>query len=398
MSWLIKKAGDMRKTDVVVTTIFEPEWLAGYLDNMRQYARENDVVIRIIADKKTPPSVFEVARQAVKNGFKIDCPSLDEQESYIQRLGLPSGFIPWNTDNRRNIGFLRAWESGADVLVSIDDDNYCLPGSDFVGAHHVVGQTLGELENADYARDGKWFNICSRLRAQVKDNYYARGFPYAARAPEHEATIASLHDDVSQTKIAVNAGLWLDDPDVDAMSRLVQGPRVTSADPRSVVLAPEVWSPVNTQNTALVRDAIPAYYYVRMGFPIQGMKIDRFGDILSGYFLQKCAKHLGHAIRFGDPIAEHRRSPHNLFKDLFHELAGRVVIEDMLPWLRELKLEGGNYREAYASLADAIYMQADRFNGFIWDDGGREFLKETAECMRLWLHTIDRLDGKGGAL
>ena len=181
------------------------------------------------------------------------------------------------------------------------------------------------------------------------------------------------------------------------MSRLVQGPRVTAANPRPVVLAPEVWSPVNTQNTALIREAIPAYYYIRMGFPIQGMKIDRFGDILSGYFLQKCAKHLGHAVRFGDPVAEHKRSPHNLFKDLFHELAGMVVIEDLLPWLCELKLEGSGYKEAYASLADSLCSQADRFTGFIWDDGGRDFLKETTRCMGLWLETIDRLDGGGEA-
>lgn len=387
----------MRKSDVVVTTIFEPEWLTGYLDNLRQYGREDDVVIRIIADKKTPQSVFEAAKKAAKNGFKIDCPSLDEQELYIKSLGLPSDFIPWNTDNRRNIGFLRAWESGADVLVSIDDDNYCISGSDFIGSHHVVGQTLDQESGSDYASGGKWFNICSRLDAQVKDSYYARGYPYAARSPEHQADTAPLSVDAGAAEIAVNAGLWLDDPDVDAMSRLVQGPRVTAANPRPVVLAPEVWSPVNTQNTALIREAIPAYYYIRMGFPIQGMKIDRFGDILSGYFLQKCAKHLGHAVRFGDPVAEHKRSPHNLFKDLFHELAGMVVIEDLLPWLCELKLEGSGYKEAYASLADSLCSQADRFTGFIWDDGGRDFLKETTRCMGLWLETIDRLDGGGEA-
>lgn len=128
-----------------------------------------------------------------------------------------------------------------------------------------------------------------------------------------------------------------------------------------------------------------------MGFPVQGLKIDRFGDILSGYFVQKCAKHLGHAIRLGSPVADHRRTPHNLFKDLHQELAGIVIVEDLLPWLQELRLDGGNYGEAYAALADLIEAQAPRFRGFIWDEGGPEFLTDTARAMRDWLDVVGRL-------
>lgn len=381
----------MSRTDIVVTTIFEPAWLEGYLDNLKTYGRVDDVVIRIVADKKTPKSVFDAAGAASKSGFNIDCPSLEDQELYLKSLGVRSGFIPWNTDNRRNIGFLRALESGADTLISIDDDNYCLPNSDFVGSHHAAGSLLGSEVEVEYAQGGAWFNICSRLNAQVNDSFFARGYPYAARNKSSQALTTELPEGVGSTRISVNAGLWIDDPDVDAMSRLVQGPRVSSAQSAAVVLAPETWSPINTQNTALIREAIPAYYYVRMGYPIQGMKIDRFGDILSGYFLQKCAKHLGHAVRIGGPVAEHRRSPHNLFKDLYHELAGMVVIEDVLPWLQEVKLEGSNYSEAYASLADQLSSQAGKFSGFIWDDGGRDFLSETAECMQDWLAVVDRI-------
>lgn len=382
-----------KNTDIVVTTIFEPAWLQGYLDNIRQHGREREVTLRIIADKKTPSTVFDAAREAKRDGFIIDCPTLDEQEAYLGSMGFTAEFIPWNTDNRRNIGFLRAWESGADVLISIDDDNYCLADSDFVGSHHVVGTPLGQSGALDYAHGRPWYNICEQLHAQVKDPFYARGYPYAARVSNQQAELGRLPEDGLRRPISVNAGLWLDDPDVDAMSRLVQAPRVQSAAPGGVVLAPETWSPINTQNTALIRDAIPAYYYVRMGFPIQGMKIDRFGDILSGYFLQKCAKHMGHAIRIGDPVAEHRRSPHNLFKDLFHELAGMVVVEELLPWLQDVKLEGDSYFQAYSSLTEALDAASDNFKGFVWDDGGREFLRETAACMRVWLNALESIGG-----
>lgn len=384
----------MRKTDIVVTTIFEPAWLDGYLTNVEAHGHKDATTIRIICDRKTPDSVHAAADAARARGFNIDCPTLAEQSEYLKRIGLDDSFIPWDTDNRRNIGFLRAWGSGADVLVSIDDDNYCRADSDFVGAHHVVGGLLAKAR-ANYAGSGDWYNICELLNAQISDPFFARGYPYAARNKQSQAQMGALPEDASRQRVAVNAGLWLDDPDVDALSRLAQGPRVDSAKPDAVVLAPETWSPINTQNTALIRDAIPAYYYVRMGFPIKGMAIDRYGDILSGYFLQKCAKHLGDAVRFGDPVAEHHRSPHNLFKDLYHELAGMVIVEELLPWLRELTLEGDNYMQAYASLADALSRDAERFTGFVWDDGGRDFLRDTADCMRRWLDVIRAIDGAG---
>lgn len=373
-----------RKTDLVVTTIFEPAWLQGYLDDLRACGRERDVTLRIICDRKTPASVFAAAEAARRAGFQVACPTLDEQEDYLRRRGLPADFVPWNTDNRRNIGFLQAWDSGADVLISIDDDNYCIAGSDFVGAHDVVGKPAGG--DARLATGGPWFNLGTVLDTGGGATVFPRGYPYAARAPGQQASLQPLP--VATPRVAINVGLWLDDPDVDAISRLALAPRVRAVRPGAVILDRDTWGPINTQNTALVRDALPAYYYVRMGFALQGLRIDRFGDILSGYFVQKCAKHLNQAVRFGTPVAEHRRTPHNLFKDLYHELAGVVLVEDLLPWLRELRLDGSGYAEAYASLADALEAQAPHFTGFVWDDGGREFLTETARCMRTWLGAL----------
>ncbi len=376
------------KTDIVVTTIFEPAWLPGYLSNLRTHGREGEVTLRIICDRKTPASVYAVASDAARQGFQVDCPTLDEQTGYLRRLGLPDGFIPWNTDNRRNIGFLKAWESGADILISIDDDNYCRADSDFVGNHCVVGKPLSSLTGCDYAGNALWFNICTLLDSNKKDPIFPRGYPYAARKSQAQAKLQPVPAEESDRRVALNAGLWLDDPDVDALTRLAQSPRVSAAQERPVILGSATWSPINTQNTAVFREAIPAYYYVRMGYPLGGMSIDRFGDILSGYFMQKCAKHLGHVVRVGSPVAEHKRTPHNLFKDLYHELAGIVLIEDLLPWLQEVPLSGGDYATAYAALADALEAQAGRFNGFVWDQGGREFLHETARSMREWLKVL----------
>lgn len=378
-----------RATDIVVTTIYEPQWLQGYLDNLAAHGRVSETHLSIIVDRKTPASVGVAVEKAREQGFSIWCPTLDEQEAYLARLGAPADWVPWNTDNRRNLGFLKALERGAEVLISIDDDNYCLPDSDFVGSHHAVGRTVGADTGAEWASGNPWFNICDRLQTAQPQKIFARGFPYSQRG-QTLADLSDSPDSANGQRIALNAGLWTDDPDVDALTRLTLRPRVVSALPGSVILAPETWSPVNTQNTALIRDAVFAYYYIRMGYALQGLKIDRFGDILSGYFVQKCAKHLGDAVRIGGPVAEHRRSTHNLFKDLYFELAGVVLIEELLPWLQEFQLDGGDYKTAYASLADALDAHADRFKGFVWDEGGRDFLRETAACMRTWLKLTAR--------
>ncbi|MBV9871499.1 MAG: hypothetical protein JO214_12845, partial [Frankiaceae bacterium] len=299
-----------RKIDLVVTTIFEPAWLGGYLADLENFPARDDVTLRIICDRKTPETVWRAAADARDQGFDVRCPTLDEQSGYLSKLGVPDDFIPWNTDNRRNIGYLQAWEEGADLLISIDDDNYCLPGSEFFASHCVVGSRAGD-QPGRWAPDG-WFNICSMLEFEEPGPIFPRGFPYAERGAAPATTATARPDDT----IAFNAGLWLSDPDVDAISRLSLRPVATAAAPEASLLGPYSWSPINTQNTSLSREALPSYYYVKMGFPIQGMRIDRFGDILSGYFLQKCAKQAGQVARVGSPVADHVRTPHNLMQDL----------------------------------------------------------------------------------
>jgi len=236
-----------------------------------------------------------------------------------------------------------------------------------------------------------WFNICTLMDVEPAGvEIFPRGFPYFARQRHRHVrrTIATR-----PAPVAVNAGLWLDDPDVDAVSRLAVGPRATALRSEPVTLGPDVWSPINTQNTALTREAMAAYYYVCMGYSVEGLNIDRFGDILSGYFVQKCAKHLGHAVRVGTPLADHRRTPHNLLKDLYHEVGGMVLIEDLLPWLIEEPLEGTDYAEAFACLADKLAAASGQFGGLVWDQGGREFLELTAARMKAWLGAVQQIEG-----
>jgi hypothetical protein len=365
----------------VVTTIFEPGFLAGYVENIERYDRADQVDLIVIPDRKTPVTVIECCKRFRLQGSSVHCPSVEAQDAYLKKFPGLGERIPYDSDNRRNIGFLMALDRGAEVLISIDDDNYCLSGADFVGEHLVVGSTCMASE---IASDDGWFNIATMLKGEPAVEIYPRGFPYSVR---HRSRKVAIREPVSR-RVAINVGLWLADPDVDAVTRLALAPRIFSADTQSIFLGPTVWSPINSQNTGVARDSASAYYYVRMGHSLSGMTIDRYGDILSGYFVQKCAKALGETIRIGAPIAEHRRTPHNLFKDLYNELAGMVIIEELLPWLMELKIANGSYAEAYLSLADELEVQATKFSGFVWDQGGRDFLVSTAANMRAWVNAV----------
>lgn len=373
----------MPKCALVVTTIFKPEFLSGYVENLRRFGHSSDVRIIVIPDRKTPPDVAAACDQARRAGFDVLCPTLEEQVSFLKRLNAPEDWIPFDSDNRRNVGFLMALQAGVECIISIDDDNYCPSEVDFFGIHQSVGREMSlPVKNSSTG----WINFCDDLSFSGQGVVpYPRGYPYKTRGEQR------LQIDSRKARLALNVGLWTDDPDVDAISRLAQRPKATAYQGSPFAMGRDTWSPINTQNTALTRQAMAAYYYVRMGFAIEGLKIDRYGDILSGYFVQKCIRHLGEDIRVGDPICEHRRTPHNLFKDLYHELAGMVLIEEVVPWLRELKLTGSSYAEAYTCLANELETAASRFSGFVFDQGGRGFLTSTAGHMRTWLKALKAL-------
>lgn len=372
------------KAALVLTTINDPGLLADYLANFEAHGHLEHVKIIVIPDKKTPDVAYKRCASLQKRGVNIVCPSLDEQEKYMKRIGLPRGFIPYNSDNRRNIGYLMALEAGVDFLISIDDDNYCEAREDFFQAHSTVCGSPVEVDAVESSSG--WFNFCDLMTLEPPGPVYPRGFPYFAR---HKTS--QVQERKVRAAIRMNAGLWLQEPDLDGITWLVAPVRAKRFSGRSYALGKGTWSPINTQNTALHRDVIPSYYFIRMGYPLAGLSIDRYGDIFSGYFSQACLRHLGHAIRVGTPVAEHRRNSHNYVKDALNEFACIVVLEDLLPWLHELRLEGGTYCQAYETLSHLVEEAVSTFTGQTWTDATRGYFHSIAYCMREWIKVCQRL-------
>src|SRR5690348_5228709 len=369
---------------LVMSTIADPVILEDYFRNFERFGHLERMLAIVIPDRKTPASAYERCADLTRRGLKTLCPTLEEQETYLNKFNGLGKLIPYNSDNRRNVGFLIALESGAPVLLSIDDDNYCLPDEDFVKAHSIVlGEPTAECE---VSSDNRWFNICDMLEKEPQVTVYPRGFPYFARHQQPR-----ISRSVQKGRVHMNAGLWLSEPDMDAMTWLIAPVRASAMRGSSVLLSDSGWSPINTQNTAVHRDVIISYYFLRMGYPLAGTPIDRYGDIFSGYFSQACVRHLGYKVRVGSPLAEHRRNSHNYMRDAANEFACIWALEDITQWLIDAKLEGSNYGDAYASLADKLEDAVESFSGAIWNQATRGYFHQTAYLMRSWIAACRQL-------
>ena len=373
-----------RKMTIVATTISLPVVLESYAKNAARYGSSDSVEAIVIGDRKTPPESTDFVRElGVRWGFSARYVDVAAQEKWLGRFGDLAEIIPYNSDNRRNIGFLMALEEGCDVLLSIDDDNYCT-ADDFYSGHSVVGQrTTGQV----VASSSGWFNICELLENDADLQIYPRGFPAGKRRVERP----QIRQEAREVYVAANAGLWLGDPDIDAVTRLFRDVQTIALRSEGVILGADANSPINTQNTAICRDAIPAYYYVVMGHDLGGLKIDRYGDIWSGFFLKKCMDHLGHYCAVGRPLAQHLRNRHDLYVDLKQELYGMMITEPLSQMLSDIELAGNSYPEAYVSLSERLQSAVAESEHPYLTPTVKTYLAQICANMRTWIDVCDQL-------
>jgi hypothetical protein len=287
----------MLDTAIVTTTINYPKTF------VEKYA-STDALLIVVGDEKTPPETEELVTQ---HGGRY-LPSYDQNQWQC------SVAIGWNKIQRRNIGFLEAYRLGADVVITVDDDNLPENADVWLAGHK---RNLSDYVENTVTTNIGWFNPGWLLNHQVQ----ARGFPYfVVDRP------LDFNSGTSKNPVGVSAGLWLGDPDVDAMTRIVQGLETYELrGPDRSVIEPGTWAPINSQNTAWRRDLLPLTFLP----PYVG----RWDDILGGYVAQWSLWAAGYSVAYGQPLVRQDRNEHNLWKDLADEIAGyeyTTVICDML--------------------------------------------------------------------
>lgn len=313
------------RTVIVTTTIHVPVALI-------EYRKKCDCWFIVIGDKKTPKSV----KKFCKNIDRCEYLDVEAQEEYLNKFPELAKYLPYNSIQRRNIGLLLAYERGFDKIITIDDDNF-LESKLFLELHQLGKQELNVIKSAS-----GWYNVCKDLVDVKGREIFHRGYPLEVRDNPYTNT------ESKEVNVVVNAGLWLGEPDLDAMTRLYW-----EADPLESVyfngmrfaLEHGTWSPFNSQNTALDRKVIPAYFLKP--------DIGRYDDIWASYIVKKIADYLGDYIAYGEPLARQDRNEHDNWKDLAKE----THLEDTLDFttkLKDIQLTGRTYEECFKEIAESL--------------------------------------------
>ena len=146
------------KKYIVTTTINEPTIAT---KKFCKIAKEKDFIFVIVGDTKTPHESYI----KLENDHVIYLPPSKQEELYKEL----SDTIGWKSIQRRNIGFVYAYDQGADIVATVDDDN--IPYSNW-GDDIVVGK---EIEIDVYSH--KISNVFDPISPTNHNDLWHRGYP-----------------------------------------------------------------------------------------------------------------------------------------------------------------------------------------------------------------------------
>lgn len=352
------------KHALITTTINIPILLDDYCKDF--IAHKHDVEIIVAGDKKTPLEAAAYCAE-LQTKYKLSVRYLTPQMQtiYLDSWPLYRDFLPWNCIQRRNVAILMAYFGGADIIYTIDDDNF-LDTPNYIGSHM---QAMAHCVHTVIDQKSGWFNP---LALAFDAPFPPRGFSFRNRRLNMELITGGKQD----IRIVVNAGLWLGEPDIDAVTRMALAPLVTDQNLpfhlKPLVLGKGTKCPFNSQNTALHRDVIPAYCLAT--------GTGRYDDIVASYIVKRIADHLGDYISFGLPLVMQIRNAHNVWQDLHEEIVGMQIIDDFVDWLYSIELSQTSYRDCTGELLSMLKTKCGSLQG-----DKRAFMESLCRNYEIWL-------------
>ena len=292
------------KVYIIVTSIAGPN---NILQQLAQGCSEREYHFIVIGDQASPAE------------FHIDgCDFYSLKKQKQTKLKFAQ-LCPTKHYARKNIGYLLAIRDGALTIIETDDDN--IPYQQFWDRRQRI-QKVPVLQNSG------WVNV---YRYFTDQNIWPRGFPLE-RLQEQPSPYESLNLMVSDCPI--QQGLTDDNPDVDAVYRLVLPLPQTFRKERRIALTNGSWCPFNSQNTTWWPDAfellyLPSYCSFRMT------------DIWRSFIAQRIAWLNDWAILFHEPTMRQERNVHNLLRDFNDEIPGYLNNSEICKALESLPLEFG---------------------------------------------------------
>jgi hypothetical protein len=309
------------RTAVIVTSINSPTPI---LRALADGCRAAGFRFLVVGDSKSPPE------------FALDgCEFLDIAAQHRSGFALAK-LCPTSHYARKNVGYLAAIRDGAELIIETDDDN--LPCTAFFAPRERVQQTKA-------VAGANWINVYGYFSDSL---IWPRGLPLTAvgspRTPYAALTTASVDCPIQQ-------GLADDNPDVDAIYRLLFPLPQQFRTDRRVALGSGAWCPFNSQNTTWWPAAFPLLYLpAHCSF--------RMTDIWRSFVAQRIAGINGWHILFHEPTVRQERNEHNLMRDFADEVPGYLNNEPIRERLEATALTPGvaeipeNLRRCYRALVD----------------------------------------------
>ena len=238
---------------------------------------------------------------------------------------------PYNSYQRKNIGYLYAIRNGATTIIETDDDN-----SPFKNWGYVQFVP----EDTNLVLSPRIFNIYSEF---TKEKIWPRGFPLENILVNYKKRIISKKN----IRVGIWQGLVNGDPDVDAIFRLTSGKQLNfSKKKNKFVLSKGVYCPFNSQNTVWEKSF---FWYLYLPVTVSF----RVTDILRGYIAQRCLWEHGAHLGFTGATMLQERNKHNLISDFENEIPCYLFANKIINILNKTSLSDSpahNLEKIYSRL------------------------------------------------
>lgn len=240
----------------------------------------------------------------------------------------------------RSYGFLKAYQLGADVIFTMDDD--CYPVSPTTAENLFTIQHLNNLFNTP-----KWIESVPGQRT--------RGLPYKNLG--------------TAKNVVMSVGLWEGVPDFDAVQTLA-GRDQNIKLPETRVLPMGQYVPICGMNMAFTRHFAPACYFPLQG---EGYPFRRFDDIWMGVVAKKIADHLGLMVTMGRPFIHHTKAS-DPFTNLVKEAPGIKYHENFWEMIDGIPLAQQTPLECMNEIGIALTAEKD------------DYAKKLGEAIQVWCY------------
>lgn len=289
------------KTSLVVTTINSANEA---MKSLAAGAKKSGWDFIVIGDKKGPES-YEI------DG--VDFFSFDDQQSLDLEY---ASICPVGHYARKNIGYLISMSRNSDIIVETDDDNHPMEAFFSERNRTYKGYT---------SKGGQWINIYQYFH---DSNIWPRGFPLNKVRNEK----IPLPTEMAEISSPIQQGLADQDPDVDAIYRLLFDLPISFTDGPNIALARDQFCPFNSQNTTFFKESFPLLY-------IPSQCTWRVADIWRGFVATRVAHAHKWPVTFHQPTVYQVRNTHDLMVDFKEEQAGYLGNEQLINQLSSLALD-----------------------------------------------------------